>query len=77
MPTGRLQNLANSSLFDVEVGSFRGYSSRYVVIAAEEFRRLEGNATGRALVDAFRASPHREIDLTPDRSVMPVRRVAI
>jgi prevent-host-death family protein len=48
-----------------------------VVIAAEEFRRLKGDATGRALVDACRASPHREIDLAPDRSVMPVRRVSI
>ncbi len=48
-----------------------------VVIAAEEFRRLKGNATGRALVDALRASPHREIDLAPDRSAMPVRRVSI
>ena len=34
-----------------------------VVIAAEEFRRLQGQQTGKALVDALQASPHRDIDL--------------
>lgn len=46
-----------------------------VVIAAEEFRRLKGACSGRALVDALGASPHRGIDITPKRSAMPVRSV--
>jgi prevent-host-death family protein len=48
-----------------------------VVIAAEEFRRLRGDATGRALVDAIQDSPHREIEIVQERSVMPVRGVAL
>jgi len=34
-----------------------------VVIAAEDYRRLQGRQTGRALVDALQASPHPEIEL--------------
>src|SRR5919109_3117643 len=34
-----------------------------VVIAAEEFRRLKGSATGNALIEAMKASPYREIEL--------------
>lgn len=34
-----------------------------VVIAAEDFRRLQGAQTGQALVDVLQASPHREMDL--------------
>lgn len=34
-----------------------------VVIAAEEFRRLQGGQTGKALVDALQASPHRDINI--------------
>lgn len=34
-----------------------------VVIAAEDYRRLQGLHTGRALVDALQASPHPEVDL--------------
>jgi len=44
-----------------------------VVIAAEEFRRLTGSVTGLALIEAMQASPHREVDLEPDRGPMPVR----
>jgi prevent-host-death family protein len=44
-----------------------------VVIAAEEFRRLKGERSGLALIQAIQASPHREIDITPERRVMPVR----
>ncbi|MBX3695809.1 MAG: type II toxin-antitoxin system prevent-host-death family antitoxin [Steroidobacteraceae bacterium] len=33
-----------------------------VVIAAEEFRRLQGNVTGEALIRAIRASPYRDIN---------------
>ena len=48
-----------------------------VVIAAEEFRRLKGDATGRTLLEAMQASPYREIDIDQERSVMPVRDVAL
>jgi len=48
-----------------------------VVIAAEEFRRLKGDLSGEALVAAMQASPYREIDIEPKRSVMPVRGVAL
>jgi prevent-host-death family protein len=48
-----------------------------VVIAAEEFRRLQGNLKGQALIDAMQASPHRDIALEPSRSPMPVRDVAL
>gem|GEM_PF-169958 len=44
-----------------------------VVIAAEEFRRLKGSATGAALIAAMRASPHRKIDIAPTRERLPVR----
>jgi prevent-host-death family protein len=48
-----------------------------VVIAAEEFRRLKGGATGRALIDAIQSSPHRKVEITPERSQMPVRGVIL
>ena len=47
-----------------------------VVIAAEEFRRLKGTVTGKGLVQAMQASPHRESEIEPPRSPMPVRAVA-
>lgn len=48
-----------------------------VVIAAEEFRRLKGDLTGRALVAAMQASPYRDIDIEPKGVRMPVRDVAL
>lgn len=48
-----------------------------VVIAAEEFRRLKGSATGQALVAAMQASPHRDIEIAPERETMPVRDVSL
>jgi prevent-host-death family protein len=48
-----------------------------VVIAAEEFRRLKGNVTGKALIEAMQASPHREIEIAPARATMPVRDVSL
>ena len=48
-----------------------------VVITAEEFRRLTGGMTGQALVDALHSSPHRDIDIEPKRTPMPVRDVAL
>lgn len=46
-----------------------------VVLAEEEFRRLKGNITGAALVDAMQASPFRETEVEPPRARMPVRDV--
>jgi prevent-host-death family protein len=48
-----------------------------VIIAAEEFRRLKGNITGNALIEAMQSSPHREIELEPTRTPMPVRDVSL
>ena len=48
-----------------------------VVIAAEDFRRLTGSVTGKALIEAMQASPHREIDIEPTRSPLPVREVSL
>jgi prevent-host-death family protein len=48
-----------------------------VVISAEEFRRLKGNQTGQALVDAMQASPHKDIDIEPARGPLPVRDVVL
>jgi prevent-host-death family protein len=48
-----------------------------VVIAAEEFRCLKGDSTGKALIAAMRSSPYREIDIEPGRSRLPVRDVAL
>lgn len=47
-----------------------------VVISAEDFRRLKGDRTGAALIEAMQASPYREIDLEPERYRLPVRDVA-
>jgi hypothetical protein len=48
-----------------------------VVIAAEEFRRPNGSARGRTLVDAMQASPYRDADIEPKRGTMPVRDVSL
>lgn len=48
-----------------------------VVVDAEEFQRLKGERTGQLLIDALQSSPHREIDLAPHRSAMPVRAVKL
>jgi prevent-host-death family protein len=44
-----------------------------VVISAAEFERLKGERKGDALIAALQASPHRDIDLAPERQPMPVR----
>ena len=48
-----------------------------VVVAAEEFRRLKGDRTGQALVDAIQASPHRDIEIEVRGAPMPVRDVSL
>lgn len=47
-----------------------------VIMAAEDFRRLHGDRTGRALIEAIQSSPRRDVDLTAARAPMPVRGVA-
>lgn len=46
-----------------------------VVVAAEEFRRLKGERTGKDLLEAFQASPFKDLSIEPARSAMPVRDV--
>lgn len=46
-----------------------------VMITVEEFRRLRGDKSGQALIEALQASPYREIEIEPPRSTMPVRDV--
>jgi len=46
-----------------------------VVIAAEDFRRLKGSLTGKALIEAVQASPHRDVDIEARRMPLPVRDV--
>ena len=48
-----------------------------VVISAEEFRRLKGDLTGKSLIAAMQASPHRGFDLEAERAAMPVREVSL
>ncbi len=48
-----------------------------VVVSAEEFRRLKGERSGEALIAAMQASPHRDINIEPERAPMPVREVKL
>ncbi len=48
-----------------------------VVIAAAEFRRLEGDRTGADLIQALQASPHRNSSIAPRRARLPVRDVIL
>ena len=48
-----------------------------VVITVEQFRRLKGTVSGKALIDAMQASPHREIDIEPRRGALPVRDLSL
>jgi prevent-host-death family protein len=48
-----------------------------VVIAVEDFRRLEGSRSGAALVAAMQASPYRDVEIEPARAAFPVRDVAV
>jgi prevent-host-death family protein len=48
-----------------------------VVMSADEYRRLKGERTGAALIEALQASPSRDVELTPMRAPMPVRTVEL
>ena len=48
-----------------------------VVVGADDFRKLAGERTGQALVDALQQSPHRSTSIEPVRSRMRVRDVTL
>ena len=48
-----------------------------VVVDADEFIRLKGARTGELLIEALQASPHRQIEIEPRRSAMPVRAIKL
>lgn len=48
-----------------------------VVVDADEFNRLKGARTGELLIEALQASPHRQSEVAPGRSAMPVRSVKL
>jgi prevent-host-death family protein len=48
-----------------------------VVVDADEFNRLKGARTGELLIEALQASPHRQIEIEPRRSALPVRAVKL
>lgn len=48
-----------------------------VVVSAEEYRRLRGEMTGKALVAALQSSPYRDLELAPQRTSLPVRDVSL
>jgi prevent-host-death family protein len=48
-----------------------------VIISADEFRRLRGDLTGEVLIAAMQASPHRDVDIEPGRTQLPVREVSL
>lgn len=48
-----------------------------VVISAEEYRRLQGDRTGEALIAALQASPSQDVEIEPARDAMPVRAVKL
>jgi prevent-host-death family protein len=48
-----------------------------VVVAAEEFRRLRGERSGKALIEVLRAFPHRRVELEAARALMRVRGVKL
>ena len=48
-----------------------------VVLSAEEFRRLKGDRSGAALVEAMQSSPYRQDEIEPGRVRLPVRPAAL
>ncbi|ESQ74069.1 hypothetical protein ABAC402_16355 [Asticcacaulis sp. AC402] len=46
-----------------------------VIVAADEFRRMSGEASGAALIVAMQASPSPDIEIEPLRAASPVRGV--
>ena len=48
-----------------------------VIVAAEEFRKLKGELTGRVLVDALANSPLRDVDFERVSVESPIRDVEL
>jgi len=48
-----------------------------VIISADEFHRMKGDRSGDALIAAMQASPHRDIEISPLRTPLPVRDVSL
>jgi prevent-host-death family protein len=48
-----------------------------IIITPEDFRRLQGNRTGRMLIEAIQSSPCRDMELEAPRATMPVRDVVL
>jgi prevent-host-death family protein len=48
-----------------------------VIVDAGEFNRLSGARTGKLLIEALQTSPHREVEIEPRRSAMPVRAIKL
>ena len=48
-----------------------------VVVSTEEFRRLKGELTGKALVELMKRSPLRDVDIEPRGARLPVRDVKL
>ena len=46
-------------------------------VSEDAFRLPQGGLTGQALIDAMQASPYPEVDIEPERFVMPVRDVVL
>ena len=46
-----------------------------VIIAVEEFNRLQGQGSGEALIAAMRQCPHPDIEIAPLHERSPVRSV--
>jgi hypothetical protein len=46
-------------------------------IPTDDFRRAQGNQTGKALIAAMQASTDRDIDIEPRCEPFPVRDVAL
>lgn len=48
-----------------------------VIVAAEEYRRLKGEQSGQALIDALTSSPLRDVDFDREPYRAPVRDVEL
>jgi len=48
-----------------------------VILTAEEYRRLKGEQSGQALIDALASSPLRDVDFEPEPYYPPVRDVEL
>jgi prevent-host-death family protein len=52
-------------------------SEEVVIVTAAEYRRLKGDQTGQALIDALASSPLCDVDFEPEPYRAPVRDVEL